>query len=58
MYHCSRCGAVYYFDRQPPDCHCAPGSTFVPITITARANEYTEAGGEITGIEVDISVDG
>jgi len=58
IYHCNRCGAVYYFDRPPTAPHCAPGSRFVPIEIKAIASEYSEAGGESTGIDVTISING
>lgn len=60
LYVCSRCGAVHFFEVPPSGSHSGPCLTarWVPLNIeaSARASEYTEAGGTISGIDVQVSV--
>jgi hypothetical protein len=56
LYHCEKCGAVYYLGAGVLPPHCE-GSTWVKVEFSARAFEYSEAGGTITGIDVTVTVD-
>ena len=57
FYRCVGCGLVYYFDR-PPFFHCSCSSTeSEQIQFNAHSCEYSEAGGEVTGIETTIDTD-
>ena len=54
IWRCNNCGLAYlHLPRTESRCSICRGvlSLVLPV-ITARANEYSEAGGEATGIEV------
>ena len=70
FYRCSNCGLVFCFpsDQQKAGQSHSCGSAFLAgfgklepiyITVTSRAQEYSEAGGEMTGIDVtsEVSID-
>jgi hypothetical protein len=53
---CVKCGLVY-FSTPHPLCICHGSLRELAITATARSNSYTEAGGEIEGIETSVDIE-
>ena len=62
LYVCTACGLVYFWAPVPeewPACGgCRAVNKFKPVEISARAysSEYSEFGGDITGIETHVYV--
>lgn len=55
---CSKCGLVYFVNpslQGLPSACCA--NVLEQIYITATVDEYSEAGGTITGIDVTVNVE-
>jgi hypothetical protein len=58
FYKCATCALVFHLtgpalEKTPPHPHCC-GGCLAPIEIVAHSYEYSEAGGECTGIETTI----
>ena len=57
LYLCTKCGLVYCFLKRTEATRSACcGAQFESIEITARAQTYTEAGGTIEGIDVEVTI--
>jgi hypothetical protein len=57
LYHCTKCGLVYCFLKRTEATRSACcGAQFESIEIAASAHTYTSAGGEIEGIEVEVTI--
>ena len=61
LYRCSKCGQVFCFteDKVGMTHFCGDNSSIlsgtlepISITVSNHAYEYSEAGGEVTGIDV------
>jgi hypothetical protein len=65
IYICTACGLLYFWEKEPeewPACggrNCRTVNKWkeLEITATARSYEYSEAGGEITGIDTHVSIE-
>lgn len=63
LYVCTACGLVHFWEKASEEWPTCAGCRTVnkwkrlEITAEARSMEYSEAGGEITGIETIVSVE-
>lgn len=64
LYVCTACGLVYflehvYFENGKICAGCKTTDKWkrLEISATARSSEYSEAGGDITGIDTNVTIE-